>query len=71
MSSYLSYRVGLARIDDLRRQADQLRRARLGSVELEEVALGDAARAAAAAQRAPAMASARHAEAASSRTRVN
>lgn len=35
MSSYLSYRVGLARIDDLRRQADQLRRARLGSVELE------------------------------------
>ena len=35
MSSYLSYRVGLARIDDLRRQADQLQRARLGSVELE------------------------------------
>lgn len=35
MSSYLSYRVGLARIDDLRRQADQLQRACLGSVELE------------------------------------
>jgi hypothetical protein len=35
MSSYLSYRAGLARIDDLRHQADQLRRGRLGSVELE------------------------------------
>ena len=35
MSSYLNYRLGLARIDDLRRQADQLQRARLGSVELE------------------------------------
>ena len=35
MSTYLSYRVGLARIDDLRQQADELRRARLGSGELE------------------------------------
>jgi len=40
MSSHPSYRAGLARIDDLRRQADALRRASLGSVERDDAAPG-------------------------------
>ena len=35
MSSYLSYRDGLARIDDLRRQAHERQRVSVGSVELD------------------------------------
>jgi hypothetical protein len=33
LSNYVTYETGLARIDDLRRQADEHRRAGLGRVE--------------------------------------